>query len=69
MSAAEAKPRTFRHGLSCLWRSEIGDQFYCEYKFHPKRIHPEIQVESPAVELGEALASEVLRLSAERSGA
>jgi len=50
----DAKDRTFRHGLTCLWPSEIADQFYCEYKVHLKRLHPEVQIELPSVELGEA---------------
>jgi hypothetical protein len=43
-----------RHGLDCLWPSEIADQFYCEYKVHLKRLHPEVQIELPSLELGEA---------------
>jgi hypothetical protein len=42
-----------RHGLHCLWPSEIAKQWYCEYKVHLKRLHPEVREESPALEIGE----------------
>lgn len=42
-----------RHGLNCLWPSEIADQFYCEYKVHLKRLHPEVLIKLPSLELGE----------------
>jgi hypothetical protein len=51
-----------RHGLNCLWPSEIAEQFYCEYNLHLKRLHPEIRAELPPLEVGEvshtALASQ-----------
>ncbi len=43
-----------RHGLGYLWPSEIADQFYCEYKVHLRRLHPEVQIDLPPLELGEA---------------
>ena len=42
-----------RHGLNYLWPSEIAEQYYCEYKVHLKRIHPEVRVDLPPLELGE----------------
>jgi hypothetical protein len=57
-----AEAEALRHGLTCLWPSEIAQQYYCEYKVHLKRLHPEVQIELPALELGEvshaALASQ-----------
>jgi hypothetical protein len=51
-----------RHGLTYLWPSEVAEQYYCEYKVHLKRVHPEVRVQSPPLELGEvshaALASQ-----------
>src|SRR5205085_8665120 len=46
--------RGLLHGLHYLAPSEIADQFYCEYKVHLKRLHPEVQIELPSLELGEA---------------
>ena len=43
-----------RHGLEVLWPSELADQFYCEYKVDLKQLHPEVQIDTPALELGEA---------------
>jgi len=43
-----------RHGLEVLWPSELADQYYCEYKVHLKHTHPEVEVESPALEVGTA---------------
>jgi hypothetical protein len=43
-----------RHGLNYLWPSDIADQFYWEYKVHLKRIHRDVQIELPSLELGEA---------------
>jgi hypothetical protein len=45
--------KKLRHGLNYLWPSEIADQFYCEYKVHLKRLHPEVQIDLPSLELGE----------------
>ena len=45
--------RQLRHGLNYLCPSEIADQFYCEYKVHLKRLHPEVRIELPALEHGE----------------
>src|SRR5262245_6574478 len=42
-----------RYGLACLWPSEMASQFYCEYKVHLQRSHPEVIVELPALEWGE----------------
>jgi hypothetical protein len=53
MNDTSANAPTLRYGLTCLWPSEIADQFYCEYKVHLKRLHPEVQVEMPPLELGE----------------
>jgi hypothetical protein len=54
MSATDAHTRRLRHNLGCLWPSEIADQFYCEYKVHLKRLHPQVQLELPPLVLGEA---------------
>jgi hypothetical protein len=54
MNDSDTKNRPLRYGLNCLWPSEIADQFYCEYKVHLKRTHPEVRLELPALELGEA---------------
>src|SRR5262249_35683402 len=54
MSDTATKGVNLRHGLSHLWPSEIADQFYCEYKVHRKRLHPEVRVELPPLHLGEA---------------
>lgn len=53
MNDTDTKDRTLRHGLTCLWPSEIAEQFYCEYKVHLKRLHPEVQFELPPLELGQ----------------
>jgi hypothetical protein len=45
---------TLRHGLDCLWPSEIADQWYCEHKVHLQRLHPELRYESRLLESGEA---------------
>jgi hypothetical protein len=45
---------TLRHGLDCLWPSEIADQWYCEEKVHLQRLHPELRYESRLLESGEA---------------
>src|SRR5438477_13159911 len=42
-----------RHGLTCLWPSQIADQFYCEYKVHLKHLHPDVRFDLPALEVGE----------------
>jgi hypothetical protein len=47
MHDTSAKAATLRHGLTCLWPSEIAEQFYCEYKAHLKRIHPEHALQQP----------------------
>src|SRR5262249_1340753 len=49
-----AMAEKLRLGLKYLWPSEIADQFYCEYKVHLKRLHPEVRIELPSLELGEA---------------
>jgi hypothetical protein len=54
MSQSRAEPSTLRHGLTFLRPSEIAEQFYCEYKVHLKRIHPEVRIELPVLEAGEA---------------
>jgi hypothetical protein len=41
------RPGTLRHGLTCLWPSEIANQAYCEYQVHLKRLHPEAHDLSP----------------------
>ncbi len=43
-----------RFELNCLWPSEIADQLYCEYKVHLKRTHPEVLLDLPALDAGEA---------------
>jgi len=43
-----------RHGLNYLCVSDIAEQFYCEQKVHLKRLHPEVQIELPALSQGEA---------------
>jgi hypothetical protein len=43
-----------RHGLKCLWPSEIAQQYYCEFYVHLKRLHPEIGIELAPLEVGEA---------------
>lgn len=53
-----------RHGLNCLWPSEIADQFYCEYKVHLARLHPEVQIELPSLEIGEASHAALTRQAA-----
>ena len=57
-----------RHGLNYLWPSEIAEQYYCEYKVHLKRLHPEVRVDLPPLELGEvchtALVSQAQPVSA-----
>jgi hypothetical protein len=53
MNDLSAESGALRHGLIHLWPSEIASQFYCEYKVHLKRIHPEVQIELPPLELGE----------------
>jgi hypothetical protein len=45
MNDIETKVETLRHGLTYLWPSEIADQWYCEYKVHLKRLHPEVRIE------------------------
>jgi hypothetical protein len=45
---------TLRHGLTCLWPSEIADQWYCEQKVHLQHVHPEVRYESRLLEAGEA---------------
>jgi hypothetical protein len=45
---------TLRHGLDCLWPSEIADQWYCEHKVHLQRLHPRLRYESRLLESGEA---------------
>lgn len=47
-------PGELRHGLSYLWPSEVAEQYYCEYKVHLKRLHPEVRIELPSLESGEA---------------
>jgi hypothetical protein len=54
MNDSDTKNRPLRHGLTCLWPSEIADQSYCEYKVHLKRLHPEVRIELSSLELGEA---------------
>ena len=53
MNDIGAKAGTLRHGLTYLWPSEIAEQYYCEYKVHLKRLHPEVRVDLPPLELGE----------------
>src|SRR2546430_17554035 len=43
-----------RYELTHLWPSEIADQLYCEYKVHLRRTHPEVHIESAALDWGEA---------------
>jgi hypothetical protein len=43
-----------RHGLACLWPSEVADQWYCEHKVHLHRLHPELRYESRLLEAGGA---------------
>jgi hypothetical protein len=45
---------SLRYNLGYLWPSMIADQFYCEYKVHLTKTHTEIDLELPALELGEA---------------
>jgi hypothetical protein len=52
MADGNVKPKTLRHNLSCLWPSEISEQFYCEYKVHLKRLHLEVKIELPVLESG-----------------
>lgn len=56
-----------RYQLAQLWPSEIADQYYCEYKVHLGRTHPEVRVESLALDWGEAnhaaLASQAVPIS------
>src|SRR5262249_39172687 len=54
MNDTETKVGTLRHGLSYLWPSEVADQYYCEYKVHLKRLHPEVRIDLPTLEVGEA---------------
>jgi len=58
-----------RYELTQLWPSEIADQLYCEYKVHLRRTHPEVRVESAALDWGEAnhaaLAAQAAPVSAE----
>jgi hypothetical protein len=44
------KPRTLRHGLTCLGPSKIAEQSYCEYQVHLKHTHPEVRIESLSLE-------------------
>jgi len=53
MNDISANAGILRHGLTYLWPSEIADQYYCEYKVHLKRLHPEVHIELPSLELGE----------------
>jgi hypothetical protein len=53
MNISDAGKTSLRHGLTYLWPSEIADQFYCEYKVHLKRLHPEVRMELPCLEMGE----------------
>lgn len=43
-----------RHNLDYLWPSEIASQFFCDYKVHLARIHPEVRISLPTLERGEA---------------
>ena len=61
MSDASPPPREpapsgppLRYGLQYLWPSEIAEQFYCEYKVHLHRLHPEVRLEMAPLERGEA---------------
>jgi len=49
---SQGETAELRHGVSCLWPSEIAEQFYCEYKVHLKRVHPEVLIELAPLELG-----------------
>ena len=53
MNDVSTNARMLRHGLTCLWPSEIANQCYCEYKVHLTLLHPEVQIDLPPLELGE----------------
>jgi hypothetical protein len=54
MNDIGVNPGELRHGLSYLWPSEVAEQYYCEYKVHLKRLHPEVLIDLPPLEFGEA---------------
>jgi hypothetical protein len=54
MNDISVQPSQLRHGLTCLHPSEVAEQYYCEYKVHLNRLHPEVRIESRPLELGEA---------------
>ncbi len=41
-----------RHGVSYLTPSEMASQFYCEYKVHLNRLHPQVVNEIPQLQIG-----------------
>jgi hypothetical protein len=54
MNDSGAETSTLRHGLTYLWPSEIANQWYCEYKVHLQRLHPEVVLGLLPLERGEA---------------
>ncbi len=58
-----------RHNLTCLWPSEIAEQYYCEYKVHLKKLHPEVQIRLPSLEQGEVSHEELASLAQPMSAA
>jgi hypothetical protein len=54
MNDTGVHPGELRHGLTYLWPSEVAQQYYCEYKVHLTRLHPEVLIDSPPLESGEA---------------
>ena len=48
-----------RYGLNYVTASEVADQFYCEYKVHLRRTHPEIEIRSAALDSGEESHTEL----------
>jgi len=54
MNNISVQPVKLRHGLNYLKVSEVAEQSFCEYKVHLNRLHPEVRIESPPLEFGEA---------------
>src|SRR5262249_22073848 len=63
MNQFDGTAQRLRHGLTHLWPSEIAEQYYCEYLVHLKRLHPEVRVDLPPLELGEVSHAALARQS------